>query len=141
MAVCGGLAERCSFGLVRSSFCGMERAPERRFVSTVSGPGPSIAGRASGSGPHPLPPNREPGPRPLHEWNRNHRLMIEPTMSDTHAQYEPVAWWFTRRRLGRELRNCYQVPEELPARLLALISELDGKSEVSPTDDVPALHL
>src|SRR5262249_11588903 len=91
MAVCGGLAERHSFGLVRSSFCVMERAPERRFVSAVSGPGPSIAGRASGSGPHPLSPNREPGPRLLHEWNRNHRLMIEPTMSDTHAQYEPVA--------------------------------------------------
>ena len=73
---------------------------------------------------------------------RNHRqsnicvepksqLTIEPTMSDIHAQYEPVAWWFTRRQLGRELRNCYQVPEELSARLLALIGELDGKTEVS----------
>jgi hypothetical protein len=48
--------------------------------------------------------------------------MIEATMSDTHAQYEPVAWWFTRRLLGRELRNWYQVPEELPTRLLTLIS-------------------
>jgi hypothetical protein len=63
------------------------------------------------------------------EWNRNQRLIIEPTVSDTHAQYEPVAWWFTIRRLGRELRNCYQLPEELAARLLALISELDGKPE------------
>ena len=62
-------------------------------------------------------------------------------MSDTHAQYEPVAWWFTRRRLGRELRNCYQMPEELPARLLTLISELDGKPEVSLADDVHAVHL
>jgi len=67
--------------------------------------------------------------------------MIEPTMSDRHAQYEPVAWWFTRRRLGRELRNCYQVAEELPARLLTLISELDSKPEVSLSDDVPALDL
>jgi hypothetical protein len=67
--------------------------------------------------------------------------MIEPTMSDTHAQYEPVAWWFTRRRLGRELRNRYQVPEELPVRLLALISELDGKPEVSLADGVPAFYL
>lgn len=67
--------------------------------------------------------------------------MIESTMSDTHAQYEPVAWWFTRRRLGRELRNWYQVLEELPTRLLTLISELDGKPEVSLADDVPALHL
>jgi hypothetical protein len=50
-------------------------------------------------------------------------------MSDRHAQYEPVAWWFTSRRLGRELRNYYQMPEEWPARLLMLISELDGKPE------------
>jgi hypothetical protein len=62
-------------------------------------------------------------------------------MSDRHAQYEPVAWWFTRRRLGRELRNCYPVPEELPARLFTLISELGGKPEVSLADDVRALHL
>jgi hypothetical protein len=67
--------------------------------------------------------------------------MIEPTMSDRHAQYEPVAWWLTRRRLGRELRNSYQLAEELPARLLALVSELDGKPEVSLADEVPALHL
>jgi hypothetical protein len=53
------------------------------------------------------------------------------SVSDRHAQYEPVAWWFTKRRLGRELGNCYPVPEELPARLLTLISELDGKPEVS----------
>jgi hypothetical protein len=100
--------ERCSFGVARSSFWAVERAPESVKV---------------------------------YEWNRNYGLMIEPTMSDTRAQYEPVAWWFTRRRLGRELRNCYQVPEELPARLLTLISELDGKPEVSLADDVPALHL
>jgi len=51
------------------------------------------------------------------------------------AQYEPVAWWFTRRRLGRELRNLYQTAEELPARLLTLISELDGKPDVSVAAD------
>jgi hypothetical protein len=67
--------------------------------------------------------------------------MIESTMSDRHVQYEPVAWWFTRRLLGRELRNSYQVPEELPARLLTLIGELNGKPEVSLADHVPALHL
>ena len=57
------------------------------------------------------------------------------------AQYEPVAWWFTRRRLGRKLRNLYQTAEELPARLLTLISELDGNPEVSLADHVSALHL
>jgi hypothetical protein len=57
--------------------------------------------------------------------------MIESTMSDTHAQYEPVAWWFTRRRLGRELRNLYQAAEELPPQLLTLVRKLGGKSDSS----------
>jgi hypothetical protein len=64
-------------------------------------------------------------------------LNREECQKDRH--YEPVAWWFTRRRLGREIRNSYD--EELPPRLLTLISELDGKPEVSLADDVPALHL
>ena len=50
-------------------------------------------------------------------------------MSKDGARYQPVAWWFTKRRLGRELRNLYQTAEELSARLLTLISELDGKPE------------
>jgi len=66
--------------------------------------------------------------------------MIEPTMSDT-PQYEPVSWWFTRRRLGRELRNFYPVPDELPVRMLTLVSKLDGEPEVSLADHVSALHL
>jgi hypothetical protein len=47
------------------------------------------------------------------------------------AGYQPVAWWFTKRRLGRELRNLYEAVEELPAQLLALISKLDGKPDSS----------
>src|SRR6266571_2228931 len=42
------------------------------------------------------------------------------------AQYEPVAWWFTQRRIGRALRDCYPVSEDLPARLLTLVRELGG---------------
>jgi hypothetical protein len=57
--------------------------------------------------------------------------MIEPTMSDTHAQYEPVAWWFTKRRLGRELQNLYQAAEDLPPQFLALIRKLEGKPDSS----------
>jgi hypothetical protein len=34
--------------------------------------------------------------------------------------YQPVAWWFTKRRLGRELRNLYQaIEEKLPPQLRA----------------------
>jgi len=52
-------------------------------------------------------------------------------MSKDSAGYQPVAWWFTKRRLGRELRNLYQAAEELPPQLLALIGKLDGKPDSS----------
>jgi hypothetical protein len=46
------------------------------------------------------------------------------------ARYQPVAWWFTKRRLGRELRNFYQAIEELlPPQLLALVRKLEGGPE------------
>ncbi len=40
------------------------------------------------------------------------------------AQFEPVAWWWTRNQIGRELRELYEVPKELPPKLLALVGEL-----------------
>jgi hypothetical protein len=46
------------------------------------------------------------------------------------ARYQPVAWWFTKRRLGRELRNLYQAAG-LPPQLLALIGKLEGKPDSS----------
>jgi hypothetical protein len=52
-------------------------------------------------------------------------------MSNERARYEPVAWWFTRRRLGRGLRAYYQAPGEFPVRLLTLIKMLDRTPEVS----------
>jgi hypothetical protein len=51
------------------------------------------------------------------------------TVSKDGARYQPVAWWFTKRRLGRELRNLYQTIEELPPQLLALIRKLEGKPD------------
>jgi hypothetical protein len=36
-----------------------------------------------------------------------------PSMSQHSAPYEPVAWWFTRRSLGRDLREQYQLPTEV----------------------------
>jgi hypothetical protein len=48
------------------------------------------------------------------------------------AGYQPVAWWFTKRRLGQELRNLYQTGEELPPQLLALIGKIEGKPVSSP---------
>jgi hypothetical protein len=45
-------------------------------------------------------------------------------MPNARAQYEPVAWWFTRRRIGRSER--YQVSKELPPDLLTLVRKLDA---------------
>ena len=40
--------------------------------------------------------------------------------------YETVAWWFTRRKIGRSLRECYEAPKELPPSLLTLVRKLDA---------------
>jgi hypothetical protein len=49
------------------------------------------------------------------------------------AQFEPVAWWWARNKIGRDLRELYEVPKELPPKLLALVSKLDAvESNQSP---------
>jgi hypothetical protein len=53
------------------------------------------------------------------------------TVSKDGARYQPVAWWFTKRRLGQELRNLYQAIEELPPQLLALVRKLEGGPDTS----------
>ena len=42
------------------------------------------------------------------------------------ARFEPVAWWFTREKIGRDLRERYQAPEELPPSVLTLVRKLDA---------------
>ena len=44
------------------------------------------------------------------------------------AQFEPVAWWWTRNRIGQDLRKLYEVPKELPPKLLKLVRKLDAVS-------------
>ena len=41
------------------------------------------------------------------------------------VQFDPVAWWWTRYEIGRNLRKCYEVPKELPPELLTLVRKLD----------------
>jgi len=41
------------------------------------------------------------------------------------AQFEPVAWWYTREEIGRGLRELYGPAEDLPPRLQRLASKLD----------------
>jgi len=47
-------------------------------------------------------------------------------MATQSAQFEPVAWWWTRNQIGRELRELHAVPKELPPKLLALVRKLDA---------------
>jgi hypothetical protein len=54
----------------------------------------------------------------------------------TSAHFEPVAWWFTRKKIGRQLREHYIFAGELPPRLLALIKELDRNSVTSIDDSL-----
>jgi hypothetical protein len=48
-------------------------------------------------------------------------------MPETNAHFEPVAWWYTRKKIGRDLAQHYELTDDLPPRLLALISEIGGK--------------
>jgi hypothetical protein len=41
---------------------------------------------------------------------------------ETNAHFEPVAWWYTRKKIGRGLAQHYELADDLPPRLLALIS-------------------
>lgn len=47
-------------------------------------------------------------------------------MQNDCANYEPVAWWFTRRRLGRALREEYEHSDEVPPKLL-MEQDLSGR--------------
>jgi hypothetical protein len=45
----------------------------------------------------------------------------------TYYDYElsnGLTWWFTREEIGRGLRELYEVPNELPPKLLALVRKL-----------------
>jgi hypothetical protein len=47
-------------------------------------------------------------------------------MSKECARFEPVAWWFTRSRIGRALMQRYDIPTELPSNLLAVSRKLEA---------------
>jgi hypothetical protein len=63
-----------------------------------------------------------------------------PDMATQSAQFEPVAWWWTRNRIGQDLRGHYEVPKELPPKLVSLVRKLDDRDWLLPSvswqDDV-----
>jgi hypothetical protein len=49
------------------------------------------------------------------------------TQASTYYAYHPsLTWGFIREEIGRALRERYQVPNELPIKLLALVRQLEG---------------
>ena len=40
--------------------------------------------------------------------------------------HKGLTWWFTREEIGRGLRELYEVPTELPPKLLALVRKLNA---------------
>jgi hypothetical protein len=56
-----------------------------------------------------------------------------PDMATQSAQFEPVAWWWTRNRIGKDLEELYEVPKELSPKLLALVRKLDGSDWLFPS--------
>ena len=55
-----------------------------------------------------------------------------PDMATQSAQFEPVAWWWTRNQIGRDLRERYEV-QELPPKLLSLVRKLDDSDLLFPS--------
>jgi hypothetical protein len=47
-------------------------------------------------------------------------------MATQSAQFEPVSWWWTRNKIGQDLRERYEVPKDLSTELLALVKKLDN---------------
>ena len=54
------------------------------------------------------------------------------TFYEGHSLYEGLTWSSVRELIGQGLRERYQVPNELPAKLLALIRKLDAIENKSP---------
>jgi len=53
-------------------------------------------------------------------------------MAQEFTYYEQPTWWFTKEEIGRGLRGRYQVPNELPPKLLALVRKLAAVEGSSP---------
>jgi hypothetical protein len=54
------------------------------------------------------------------------------TFYEDHYLFEGLTWSFVREQIGQGLRERYQVPTELPHKLLALIRNLEVIESKSP---------
>ena len=49
-----------------------------------------------------------------------------------HSFVQGLIWWFVMGRIGQGLRERYQVPKELPPKLLSLVRKLDDSDWLFP---------
>jgi hypothetical protein len=54
-------------------------------------------------------------------------------MATQSAQFDPVAWWWARNRIGQDLRERYEVQKELPPELVSLVRNLDDRDWLLPS--------
>ena len=47
------------------------------------------------------------------------------TFYEDHYLYEGLTWWSVREQIGQGLRERYQIPKELPPKLVWLVRKLD----------------
>jgi hypothetical protein len=50
-----------------------------------------------------------------------------------HSFVQGLIWWFVMGRIGQGLRERYEVPAELPPKLLTLVSKLDDSDWLFPS--------
>jgi len=55
-----------------------------------------------------------------------------PTWQRSAHSLSPVAWWWTRNQIGRDLRELYDVPKDLPPELLTLVRKWDDRDWLLP---------
>jgi hypothetical protein len=58
-----------------------------------------------------------------------------PDMAKQNVQFKPDAWWWTRNKIGQDLRKRYEVPKDLPPKLRALVRKLDDSDWLFPSVD------
>jgi hypothetical protein len=56
-----------------------------------------------------------------------------PEMPKQNVQFEPDARWWTRNKIGQDLRKRYEVPKDLPPKLRALVRKLDDSDWLFPS--------
>jgi hypothetical protein len=62
-------------------------------------------------------------------------MLQSQTIPESHSFYErqrALAWWFVMARIGQDLGERYEIPTELPPKLLALIRKLKAIESKSP---------